>query len=58
MNTAVECKSLTLNVPAYLYAKLESEAKVHNLSLNDYVIAVLLDAVFSESDEKTQEAIL
>ena len=57
MNTAVECKSLTLNVPAYLYAKLASEAKAHSWSLNDYATEVLLDAMYYEPNEETREAI-
>lgn len=57
MNTAVECKSLTLNVPAYLYAKLASEAKAHSWSLNDYATEVLLDAMYYEPNEETRDAI-
>lgn len=57
MDIALEKKSQTFRLPAYLLNRLKELAARDRRSLNNYVEGILLDAVYNEPNDETIAAI-
>ena len=53
MDIALEKKSQTFRLPAYLLNRLKELAARDRRSLNNYVEGILLDAVYNEPNDET-----
>ena len=57
MDIALEKKAHVFRLPVYLLDRLKELAKRDRRSLNNYVVVLLLDAVYHEPNEETAAAI-